>query len=163
MYWRILSRTLLCRRPADVRRHRASANHRKRSLLLAFFNLIYVMLVCSLIYDWLKIIQTNRTLLQPLKTNMSQFNPPAILIKYYFKFNFNFSFHTLCCLISVTISIQSNTTNYHVRLSNSEIIIRSMPQHVSVVCRPSSGLQESPYVSCNTTILKYMAMGSQSV
>jgi hypothetical protein len=64
----------------------------------------------------------------------------------------NFSFHPLCCLISVTISIQSNTTNYHVRLSNSELTIRSMRQHVSVVCRSSSGLQEWPYVNCNAIV-----------
>jgi hypothetical protein len=73
----------------------------------------------------------------------------------------NFGFHLLCCSISITITIQSNTTKCHVRLSNSEVTIRSIRQHISVVCRPSSGLQEFTYVNCNATILKdFKTMGS---
>jgi hypothetical protein len=74
---------------------------------------------------------------------------------------FNFGFHPLCFSISITLIIQSNTTEYHVRPSNSEVTIRSMRRHVSVVCRPSSGLQELTYVNCNATILKnFKTMGS---
>jgi hypothetical protein len=56
--------------------------------------------------------------------------------------------------ISITIIIQSNTTKYHVRPSNTEVTIRSMRRHVSVVGRPSSGLLELNYVNCNATIFK---------
>jgi hypothetical protein len=61
--------------------------------------------------------------------------------------------HSLISL-SITIIIQSNATKYHVRPSNSEVTIRSMRRHVSVVCQSSSGLQELTYVNCNATILK---------
>jgi hypothetical protein len=74
---------------------------------------------------------------------------------------FNFGFHPICCSISITIIIQSNTTKYHVRPSNSEVTIHSMQRHVSVVCRLSSGLQELTYVNCNATILKdFKTVGS---
>ena len=64
------------------------------------------------------------------------------------------SIHCVVWLIIITISIQSNTTKYHVCLGNSEITIRSMWQHVSVEFRPSTGLQDWPYVECNATVFK---------